>query len=389
LIRGSRTALVAVLLLAACDRSRPPPDLSPEEARTLQRLKEELAQQQPPEEDPNANLVKAALTPPAETRQTHPIPKQPRASLGGVTLEVVALTSSHMVEGAKMSIATEDRFLRVQLAVKNAGKRAAAVDLGRAALVGEGERTWGLARDVQRLAGTRELAAELAGGESRDFVLFFEVPDDAFGGGDALRAALPNLERDLRDGGFATLNLNVRDAPQADPRPAWATSTTSTTPAPAAPGTAAVTPTATDFATGGNATTTTGAKTEGQPIGQVLQPDGSGPIRRDDGTGQYNAAGAVAATHHSPGAQSSGAGAGNGGGQQQQLSAQLNLGQPGGQPGQQPDQPGNAFGRHPGAAPENGTGPQPGLPAPGEPDPPVTGNRPADRTGVRSVDLRV
>ncbi|GIJ52518.1 flagellar hook-length control protein FliK [Virgisporangium aurantiacum] len=221
-------------------------------------------------------------------------------------------------------------------------------------------------------------------------------------GRDALRAALPELERDLRDGGFATLTLNVRDAPPPDPRPAWATPTAPQPAQPAqpaqaaqpaqptqvAPGAAAVTPTATDFATNGTATTTTGAKTDGQPIGQVLQPDGSGPIRRDDSTGQYSAAGAVAATHQSSGAQSGGAGAGNSAGQQQ-LSAQLNLGQPGGQPGQQPNQPGFTGGRHPGPAPDNGAGTQAGHPAPGEPDPPATGNRPANRAGVRSVDLRV
>lgn len=218
-------------------------------------------------------------------------------------------------------------------------------------------------------------------------------------GRDALRAALPELERDLRDGGFATLNLNVRDTPQPDPRPAWATPAATqpaqaaqaaqpTQPTQAAPGAAAVTPTATDFATGGTATTTTGAKTDGQPIGQVLQPDGSGPIRRDDSTGQYGAAGAVAATQQSSGAQSGGANTGNGAGQQQ-LSAQLNLGQPGGQPGQQPNQPGFTGGRHPGPVPDNGDGTQAGHPAPGETDPPDAGNRPANRTGVRSVDLRV
>lgn len=182
---GRHALVVAItVLVAACERSSPAPELSREEARTLQRLKEEVER-----EDPNAGLAKVALTPAEETRKTHPVPRQPRASLRGLTLEVVALTSSQVVEGAKISVASEDRFLRVQLAVKNAGKRPAAVDLGPAVLVGEGERTWGLARDVQRLAGTRALAAELAGGESRDFVVFFEVPDDAFGGGLRLKVA--------------------------------------------------------------------------------------------------------------------------------------------------------------------------------------------------------
>jgi flagellar hook-length control protein FliK len=204
-------------------------------------------------------------------------------------------------------------------------------------------------------------------------------------GRDALRAALPQLERDLRDGGFATLNLNVRETPQPDPRPAWAAPPQTAQPAqPTAP-VAHVTPTATDFATDGTATTTTGTKTDSQPIGQVLQPDGSAPIRRDDGTGQYSAAGAVAATQQSSGAQSGGTGTGT----NQQQATQLNLGQPG-QSGQHGGQPGFAEqhangGRHPGPAPDNGTGPQAGHTGPGEPDPPAAANRP----GVRSVDLRV
>jgi hypothetical protein len=235
-------------------------------------------------------------------------------------------------------------------------------------------------------------------------------------GRDALRAALPQLERDLRDGGFATLNLNVREAPQPDLlRPAWAQGTTpatgaqpaqaappaapphATQPAPAA---APVASTATEYATDGTATTTSSAKTDGQPIGQVAPPDGSGAVRRDDSTGQYSPAGAVAAAAQASAGQFGGGATGQQSAHQSaQQSAQLNLGQPGGQFGGQsgqPNQPGVADQQHPGGGrqPDTGTDTATARPVghsgPGEPDPRAAEHRTAaDRAATRSVDLRV
>jgi hypothetical protein len=161
-------------------------DHSPAEDRTLQKLRAEEAKRQAQAEQVD-HLAMAAVTPPAETRRTLPVPKQPRLEVGPLRMEVVALTTSQVVEGSKVSLATEDRFLRIQLAVKNAGKAPAAADLSRAALVGAGQRTWAIARDVQRLAGTVTLQAGLAPGESRDFVMFFEVPEAALAGGLSLK----------------------------------------------------------------------------------------------------------------------------------------------------------------------------------------------------------
>jgi hypothetical protein len=245
---------------------------------------------------------------------------------------------------------------------------------------------------------------------------------------DALRAALPELERDLRDGGFATLTLNVRETPHPEPvRPAWAapaatpaqTTPTQTTPAqpaqagqplqPAAPDgprptqqhaphpapvATPVAPTATEFATGGTGTTTAGTKNDSQPVGQLLQPDGATPTRRDDGPGPYNAAGTVAPTHQSSGAafgSQTGGYAGTTGQQPQQqpsqptqqLSAHTGFADQ-----QQPHPHQQHGGRHPGTGPD--AGPQAGD---FEPDPRVAENAPgdrrADRTGAGSVDLRV
>jgi len=173
---------VAVLsVVAGCDADRPPP-----EDRTLMKLRQEEARRQAQAEQVD-RLATAAVTPPAETRRTLPMPKQPKVVVGPLQLEVVALTTSQVVEGQKVSLATEDRFLRVQVAVKNAGKAAAAADLSGVVLVGGGQRTWAIARDVQRLAGTATLQAGLAPGESRDFVMFFEVPEAALAGGLSLK----------------------------------------------------------------------------------------------------------------------------------------------------------------------------------------------------------
>jgi hypothetical protein len=242
-------------------------------------------------------------------------------------------------------------------------------------------------------------------------------------GREAMRAALPQLERDLRDGGFATLNLTVREAPLPDPvRPTWAAPATVTQPAqqtapqqvapqqaapqqapqapqaaqpvpPAAP----VTATATDYATDGTATTTPVAKTDSQPIGQAAQPDGSAFVRRDDSTGLYSPA--VAAAAQASGSQFGNTGSGTGQ-QAAQQSTQLNLGQPGGDPdgraGQQPNHPGLADqqqhaggGRQPDTGPDNGTGRPAGQTGPGDTRPGDADPRAAGRAEDRSVDLRV
>jgi hypothetical protein len=176
------SVVVAVLpALAGCDADR-----APAEDHTLLKLRQEEARRQAQAEQVD-RLATAAVRPPAETRRTLPVPKQPRLEVGPLQMEVVALTTSQVVEGQKVSLATEDRFLRVQLAVKNTGKVAAAADVSGVRLVGAQQRTWGIARDVQRLAGSAALQAGLAPGESRDFVMFFEVPEAALAGGLSLK----------------------------------------------------------------------------------------------------------------------------------------------------------------------------------------------------------
>jgi hypothetical protein len=178
-----RRALALVVALLGCERGGNAP--VPED-RTLEKLRAEAAAKQE-QAAAMERLANAAVTPPEKTRKALPQPKQPKVTVGPLEMEVVALTTSQVVEGQKVSLATEDRFLRVQVAVKNAGKAPATADLSQVALVGAEQRTWAIARDVQRLAGTVTLSAGLAPGESRDFVMFFEVPEAALAGGLSLK----------------------------------------------------------------------------------------------------------------------------------------------------------------------------------------------------------
>jgi hypothetical protein len=205
-------------------------------------------------------------------------------------------------------------------------------------------------------------------------------------GADAVKAALPQLEQQLRDGGFNTVAVDVREAPRiaATDRPAWA----------GGPGASA-----TDNATFGTGTTTPGAKTESQPIGQVHQPDGIGnrhPARHDQlGAGMYNAAGQQVTATGQPATGNQTGQHGQHGTGQNQAGNQLNLGQPG---GNQPD-PGSRYGtadqhdhggRHGTAHNEGGAERLPGRPDSGEREQRTAEPGPTtDRAGTRSVDLRV
>jgi hypothetical protein len=198
-------------------------------------------------------------------------------------------------------------------------------------------------------------------------------------GADALKAALPQLEQQLRDGGFNTVAVDVREAPRLDQalRPAWATGG------------------ATDNATFGTGTTTSAAKTEGQPIGQLDQPDGLGHrlhARPDQpGIGLYNAAGQPVGAGQTGSGQQHGAG-------HQSPANQLNLGQPGNQPGGNQQGHTGPYGTadQQAGGGQHGTGRNAGPERPpagqdvGEREPRPTDHRPGiDRAVTRSVDLRV
>jgi hypothetical protein len=225
--------------------------------------------------------------------------------------------------------------------------------------------------------GPISVVAQVRGGE-----LSVQLTGSTQAGREALKEALPQLEQQLRDGGFETLAVNVREAPRLDAaaRPAWA----------GGPGHSA-----TDNATTGTATTTAGGKTESQPISQADQLDGFGhrsPARQDQlGTGMYNAAGqAVAPTGQAAGHQAGQHASGQQPGNQPGLGNQPGTNQP-----NHHDQHANAEqqlgdGQRRGTEHHGGTERLPGRPESGERDQRSVEPRPtADRIRSRSVDLRV
>lgn len=193
------------LLLLGCPKEEAGPD-----DRLLQKLKAEqarLAAQPhdargapgqpaplPPEDDP---LAGAATAP--EAPRTLPLPGQLDVEVDKVRYRLTGLEASGQVGAGKLKLTTTDAFLRVSLRARADG--AAEADLGAASLKHQ-DRTFPLARDVQRLAGTKELRFAVPGGDGADLDLFFEVPKDALGKGLLLVLPVP--------GGPATVEVPLQ-----------------------------------------------------------------------------------------------------------------------------------------------------------------------------------
>jgi hypothetical protein len=80
-------------------------------------------------------------------------------------------------------------FLRVHLLAQNVGKQPGKFDLSFARLMDVDGRSYALARDAQRVGGSRELERLFPVNERQELVLYFEVPNDA--PGKRLRLILP------------------------------------------------------------------------------------------------------------------------------------------------------------------------------------------------------
>ena len=105
------------------------------------------------------------------------------AKLGGATVRLTGLRRSQSVTGSKLTLTTADAFLRVELVI-TAGK-AQTLGLSDVA-VHQGSQTYELATDAMRVGGGSPTRLELAPGEEKAIVLYFELPKDAVGKGLAL-----------------------------------------------------------------------------------------------------------------------------------------------------------------------------------------------------------
>jgi hypothetical protein len=204
--RSSPSPLLLVAALAwGCTKDEPPPP----EDRTLAKLRAEAdrvekggAPSGPPNRavpptDPNATLADLATNGPAATEQKLRIPEpNDTKHVDTLAVKLTALQTSHSVKGEKLSLTTEELFLRVQLVAQNVGTAPAVVALGGARLVDGEAKEYPVARDAQIAAGTRELQRTWAPEERADLVLIFEIPSSALGSGLALM--LPATRGDVR-----------------------------------------------------------------------------------------------------------------------------------------------------------------------------------------------
>ncbi|MBN1208096.1 MAG: hypothetical protein JXB05_24745 [Myxococcaceae bacterium] len=203
-----RTSLRALLLAAALTWGCTKEEAPPPEDRTLARLRAEVdrvnqggAPSGPPAraaapEDPNASLADLAAADGAQARKL-PLPeKNDTQHVDTVAVKLTGLESSHSTKGGKLSLTTEELFLRVQLVTENVGAAPASLALDGARLVDTEGKEYPVARDAQIAAGTRELRRTWAPQERTEVVLFFELPPSAIGSG--LTLVLPATSGDVR-----------------------------------------------------------------------------------------------------------------------------------------------------------------------------------------------
>ncbi|WP_224366907.1 hypothetical protein [Hyalangium versicolor] len=198
--------LLAAALAWGCAKEEP----RPQEDRTIAKLRAEAdrvgkggapsgppSQLAPPPEDPNANL--AGLATAEEGASDHklrlPEPNDTK-HVDTVAVKLTGLTSTHSVKGAKVSLTTEELFLRVQIIAQNVGSAPAPLGLEKTRLVDGAGKEYPVARDAQIAAGTRELAHTWGPQERADVVFFFEIPPSVLDSG--LTLVLPATSGDVR-----------------------------------------------------------------------------------------------------------------------------------------------------------------------------------------------
>jgi hypothetical protein len=186
--RGLTALLCSAALLGGCKREEPAPD----EDRTLARLRQEVdrvnqggATSGPPQAaesaDPNARLAGLAagheedrarrLTPPGANDTVH---------VDSFAVKLTNLESLHSLRGTgKVSLTTDELFVRAELIVQNVGAKAGQLSLSGAKLVDAGGQEYPIARDAQTLAGTRKLDRAWEKDQRDSLVLLFEVPPAA------------------------------------------------------------------------------------------------------------------------------------------------------------------------------------------------------------------
>ncbi len=189
--------LWAALLLAGCPKDEGPP-ADDRLLKKLQAEKDRLGKGAEPvaivaapvAPEPNPLAARAAMP---DRPKTVPISGSPDFMVGKAACRVSSIETSHHVAGEKLSLTTDDYFVKVTLTGQVAG--GGPLDLSQAKLVAGGT-DYPVARDAQRLAGSRELNRKLAPDEKIEAVLYFEAP---------LSAIAPGLKLVVAGGDGVTL----------------------------------------------------------------------------------------------------------------------------------------------------------------------------------------
>ena len=182
----SRGPLLALaLVLSGCPKEEAPS----QDDRLLKKLQaekdrlakngEEPARPLAPAVAPEPNPLAARAAMPDKPK-TVPITGSPDFIVGKAACRVSSVETSHHVAGEKLSLTTDDYFVKVTLTgqVADGGQ----LDLSAAKLVSGGA-DYPLAKDAQRLAGTRELSRTVAPDEKVEVILYFEAPLSAIAPG--------------------------------------------------------------------------------------------------------------------------------------------------------------------------------------------------------------
>ncbi len=95
-------------------------------------------------------------------------------------VKLTNLESLHSLRGTgKVSLTTDELFVRAELIVQNVGAQSEHLALSEAKLVDAEGKEYPIARDAQTLAGTRKLDRTWEKGQRDSYVLLFEVPPSA------------------------------------------------------------------------------------------------------------------------------------------------------------------------------------------------------------------
>jgi hypothetical protein len=193
--------LLAVAALLGCPEKNPGVSKA-EDDHTLAKLKEAQALgdnvQGPPQpaQDPNQKLADLAAAGPSEGGP-RPLPaKNETVHLGTVALKLVGLSTAPTVSNGKLTLSTDDTFLLVKVLAQNVGEREQELDFSLAAVKNGKQLESAIARDAQRVGGTKELRQTFGLGDKQrqELVLIFEVPPDAFGQGLTLSLTSPGVD---------------------------------------------------------------------------------------------------------------------------------------------------------------------------------------------------